>query len=193
MHRLIRASFRAVLLGVALGAGVASAGEVVLLGCRDGGYQQEFWIGSGKQLRGQGLAFQPFFCTADQTMRTYTVVVNQVAADKLSELAAKPEPDSMHLSEYFDKADPVDRVFEALFPEIRELTFGDIRGTLDYVARPLTEKIDGSSFVFYSHPLCDSPLIPARYYLQTEKPFPLCQNNGTLKHIMRPAPDPIWD
>ena len=169
------------------------AGEVVLLGCKDGSYQQEFWVGSGKQLRGQGLEFRALYCPSEQVMRGYTVAGNPEAFNKLQELAAKPEPDSMLLATYFDGTDPDAASFKTMFPEARELTFADVRGSLGSVARPLTEKLDGSVLVAYSHPQCDAPLIPADYYVQTGKPFPLCQANGSLKHIMRADPDPVWD
>ena len=173
--------------------GALQAGEVVLLGCRGGEYQQEFWVGSGRQLKGQGLSFEAFYCPSDRTMKVYTVVENPSAFDKLTQLAHMPDADTTALATSFDSANSQTAQFRDLFPNIGELTFGDIRNTVRYVARPLSGSIEGSRFVSYSHPLCDAPLVPAGYYIQTQKPFPLCSADGTLKRIMRASPDPLWD
>lgn len=176
-----------------LASGAVQAGEVALLGCRGGEYQQEFWVGTGRQLKGQGLSFEVFYCPGERTMKAYTVVKDPVSYGRLTQLADMPDSDTTTLAARFADVNSQTTQFRDLFPDVGELTFGDIRNTVRYVARPLSTTIEGSSFVSYVHPLCDEPLVPAEYYIQTQKPFPLCSVDGTLKRVMRSSPDPLWD
>ena len=121
------------------------------------------------------------------------VVINPKNADRLATVAALPNPDSMLLSDYWKAANAQGGEDEALFGAPPGWMFADVRKVVAGIARPLSEKIDDSSFVFYTHASCDVPLIPADYYLETEKPFPLCQHGTPLKRLARPDSDLMWD
>lgn len=160
----------------------AQAGGAVTLGCKDGSWQQEFLVGSGQQLHGQGLEVWPMYCPATGQMSSYARILDEGRFMQLEQLAAKKVKDNAKIRDYLELSAQFGNSEPLQFPGFEELTFADIRNTVKNAARNTGEKIPPTNVTAYSHPACQGKLVPFDYYLDSKAPYPGC-NGQPLERI----------
>jgi hypothetical protein len=176
---------------ILLAAPVAMAGGYVRLGCAD--WQEEFMVGTGRQFRGQGLELWPMLCLSTGRISSYARVMNPGHFSRLQTLAAQPAKDSDLVADWAARHDDLALQIGLadMFPELGELTFGDIRSSVTNAARPTEETILATRFVYYLHPTCVGRLVPFDYYIDNPAPCPACQ--GSKLQVIPPPIDREWD
>ena len=170
-------------------AGPAVAGGYVTLGCGD--WKQDYLVGTGQQFRGQGLELWPMVCLTDGKLASYSRVLDGVKFERLRVLAGQKAKDGDTVASWIAANPDQTLMPSGMFGQVEQLTFGDIRSTVDNAARPTEESVLASRFVFWTHPACASRLVPFDYYLETGAPCPTC-NGGKLR-VMPGGNSSEWD
>lgn len=155
-----------------LSAGPALAGGVVTLGCGD--WRQEFLVGTGRQFRGQGLEVWPMLCLTTGKVGSYSRVMDPENFARLEAAARQKAANTDRVADWMRANPRQTAIPPGMFGQVEELTFGDLRASVENAARPTEETILTTRFVFWTHPACASRLVPFDYYLETGTACPAC-------------------
>ncbi|MBI5162701.1 MAG: hypothetical protein HY985_02230 [Magnetospirillum sp.] len=158
-----------------LAAGPALAGGYVTLKCPDGSFSHEFMVGSGRQIKGQGLELWPMLCTDTGRFAIYPRIMNAARFAKLEALAARSVKDTVEVQTILDlSAELGDETLADLFDRVEGLTFGDIRSTVGNIARDSGQRLGQTHHTYHTHPTCTGGLVPFDFYLDSGAPCQAC-------------------